>query len=80
LAIDACWQGQWATTSLNAANEVAVAAFLAGQLRFTDIYSVCAEVLAAISPTTLNSLAAIVSLDEETRRLAQQHVARYALC
>ena len=80
LAIDACWQGQWATTSLNAANEVAVAAFLAGQLRFTDIYSVCAEVLAAISPTTLNSLAAIMSLDEETRRVAQQHVARYALC
>lgn len=80
LAIDACWHGQWATTSLNAANEVAVTAFLAGKLKFTDIYSVCAEVLAAISPTTLNSLAAIVSLDEETRRLAQQHVARYAIC
>ena len=80
LAIDACWQGQWATTSLNAANEVAVAAFLAGQLKFTDIHSVCAEVLAAISPAALNSLAAIVSLDEETRRLAQQHVARYAIC
>lgn len=80
LAIEACWQGQWATTSLNAANEVAVAAFLAGKLRFTDIHSVCADVLAAISATTLNSLAAIVSLDEETRRLAQQHVARYALC
>ena len=80
LAIDACWQGQWATTSLNAANEVAVAAFLAGQIKFTDIHSVCAEVLAAISPTTLNSLAAIVSLDEETRRLAQQQVARYQLC
>ncbi len=80
LAIDACWQGQWATTSLNAANEVAVAAFLAGQIKFTDIHNVCAEVLAAISPTTLNSLAAIVSLDEETRRLAQQQVARYQLC
>lgn len=80
LAIDACWQGQWATTSLNAANEVAVAAFLAGRLKFTDIHSVCADVLAAISPTSLNSLAAIVSLDEETRRLAQQHVARYAIC
>jgi len=80
LAIDACWQGQWATTSLNAANEVAVTAFLAGRLKFTDIHSVCAEVLSAISPTTLNSLAAIVSLDEETRRLAQQHVARYAIC
>ncbi|CAI8153236.1 MAG: 1-deoxy-D-xylulose 5-phosphate reductoisomerase [Pseudidiomarina mangrovi] len=80
LAIDACWQGQWATTSLNAANEVAVAAFLAGQIKFTDIHSVCADVLAAISPTTLNSLAAIVSLDEETRRLAQQQVARYQLC
>ncbi len=80
LAIDACWQGQWATTGLNAANEVAVAAFLAGQIKFTDIHSVCAEVLTAISPTTLNSLAAIVSLDEETRRLAQQQVARYQLC
>ncbi|KJT39208.1 1-deoxy-D-xylulose 5-phosphate reductoisomerase, partial [Salmonella enterica subsp. enterica serovar Heidelberg str. RI-11-013374] len=30
-------QGQAATTALNAANEITVAAFLAQQIRFTDI-------------------------------------------
>ncbi|MBP6123433.1 MULTISPECIES: 1-deoxy-D-xylulose-5-phosphate reductoisomerase [Providencia] len=37
LAIDACHEGQAATTALNAANEITVAAFLEGKIRFTDI-------------------------------------------
>ncbi len=37
LAIDACHQGQAATTALNGANEMTVAAFLEGKIRFTDI-------------------------------------------
>ena len=37
LAMEAFEQGQAATTALNAANEITVAAFLAQQIRFTDI-------------------------------------------
>ena len=37
LGMDAARQGGYAPTCLNAANEIAVAAFLAGQIRFTDI-------------------------------------------
>ncbi|HGJ5880493.1 MAG TPA: 1-deoxy-D-xylulose-5-phosphate reductoisomerase, partial [Arsenophonus nasoniae] len=45
LAIDACHHGQAATTILNAANEVSVAAFLAGKLRFTDIAQVNLDIV-----------------------------------
>ncbi|CAL1329176.1 1-deoxy-D-xylulose-5-phosphate reductoisomerase [Candidatus Providencia siddallii] len=37
LAINACQQGQAATTILNAVNEITVASFLNGKIRFTDI-------------------------------------------
>ncbi len=40
LAIDACNQGQEATTILNAANEISVAAFLDNKIKFTDIAKV----------------------------------------
>ncbi len=45
LAIEAFAEGQAATTALNAANEVAVAAFLDGRLRFTDIARLNREVV-----------------------------------
>lgn len=45
LAITACEMGQGATTTVNAANEVAVGAFLNGQIGFTDIYSINAQTL-----------------------------------
>ncbi|MDG4813677.1 1-deoxy-D-xylulose-5-phosphate reductoisomerase, partial [Hydrogenovibrio sp. 3SP14C1] len=48
LAIDACYLGQHATTSLNAANEVAVEAFLRGQIRFTDIAVINEKVLSTV--------------------------------
>ena len=48
LAYDALRAGGTAPAMLNAANEVAVAAFLAGRIRFTDIAPACAEVLARV--------------------------------
>ena len=45
LAYSALQQGQGACLALNAANEVAVAAFLAGELRYTDIVPVVADSL-----------------------------------
>ncbi len=70
LAIDACWAGQGATTALNAANELAVAAFLDGQLGFMDIYRVNAEVLAQLASPATPDLDSILALDDEARRLA----------
>lgn len=45
LAMEAFEQGQAATTALNAANEITVAAFLAQQIRFTDIAALNLSVL-----------------------------------
>src|SRR5476649_96163 len=45
LAIEASNTGQAATTALNAANEISVAAFLNGEIRFTDIASINRQVM-----------------------------------
>ena len=76
LAIEACRAGQAATTALNAANEVAVAAFLAGQLNFVDIAAVNAEVLSLLASQQVDELASILALDEEARSNATQIVKR----
>ncbi|MEX1222085.1 MAG: 1-deoxy-D-xylulose-5-phosphate reductoisomerase [Idiomarina sp.] len=80
LAMDACWSGQWATTTLNAVNEIAVEAFLQEQIKFTDIARICAEVLAAVPPQQLNSIPQVLSLDAEARALATQQVRKQRAC
>ncbi|MDN7123557.1 1-deoxy-D-xylulose-5-phosphate reductoisomerase [Pseudidiomarina terrestris] len=84
LAMQACWQGQWATTTLNAANEVAVAAYLAGQIKFTGIASVCRAALEQIqqgnNAVALNSIAAILSLDEQARAIARERIKQVEAC
>ena len=76
LAIDACYEGQHATTSLNAANEIAVEAFLKGQIRFTDIAVINERVLAQAcgSNNQLHSydLESLLELDTMARKLANQ--------
>ncbi|GAB6264205.1 1-deoxy-D-xylulose-5-phosphate reductoisomerase [Photobacterium sp. R1] len=72
LAIDACYSGQAATTTLNAANEVAVAAFLAGSIRFTDIARVNQQVLERADFSEPRSLDCVLALDATARQLAQQ--------
>jgi 1-deoxy-D-xylulose-5-phosphate reductoisomerase len=71
LAIEACKTGQAATTAVNAANEIAVAAFLNKQIGFTDIYKVNAEVLNQISIGTLSSIDDVLAQDFEARNLAK---------
>ncbi len=68
------------TAVLNAANEVAVAAFLAGTIRFDQIHSVNAHTLdrAAIGPDAADSLASLLALDAEARSVAGQHVKAFA--
>ncbi|SFR41277.1 1-deoxy-D-xylulose 5-phosphate reductoisomerase [Pseudidiomarina maritima] len=74
LAIDACWEGQWATTSLNAANEIAVAAFLQERIPFTAIAKICDSVLQQLNATELTTVEALVDLDTEARAIARQQV------
>ncbi|MDU4092828.1 MAG: 1-deoxy-D-xylulose-5-phosphate reductoisomerase [Pantoea sp.] len=78
LAMDACEQGQAATTALNAANEIAVAAFLQGQIRFTDIAALNAEVLASLHYGEPQSVEAVLAIDSESRRAAQALLPRFA--
>ncbi|CAM3999644.1 1-deoxy-D-xylulose-5-phosphate reductoisomerase [Bordetella muralis] len=70
LAFDALRSGQGACIALNAANEIAVEAFLAGRLRYTWIPRVIAAALEwqqRQSSVTLNNLADVLALDAETR-------------
>jgi len=55
---------------LNAANEAAVAAFLAGTIGFLDIAAVVEEVLAQYEPPPPETLADVVAIDAEARHKA----------
>ena len=66
------------TTVLNAANEVAVAAFLGGKLRFDRIHAVNLEALEAVVPTAQpGSVDDLMVLDQEARAAAVQTVERW---
>jgi 1-deoxy-D-xylulose-5-phosphate reductoisomerase len=58
----------------NAANEVAVAAFLDGKLPFLGIAEIVEEALAAADGSPAADLAALVEADAEGRRLAERGV------
>ena len=72
LAYDALRGPEGSTAVLNAANEVAVAAFLAGRLRFTDIHRINAGTVAALSPSPADaaSLDDLLALDARARSRA----------
>jgi 1-deoxy-D-xylulose-5-phosphate reductoisomerase len=61
---------------LNAANEVAVAAFLAGQIRFDQIHHVNRSSLDACNVTDIHGIDDLLALDQETRAVATAHVKR----
>ena len=56
---------------LNAANEVAVGAFLEGRVRYTQIAELIAEALERMPVHALDSIETCVSVDAETRRFVQ---------
>lgn len=77
LAREAGRQGGGAPIVLNAANEVAVASFLAGRLKFLGIARVVENTLASMSsslPVTLGSLEEIETIDAEARRQAETNI------
>jgi len=67
--------GGTAPAVLNAANEVAVEAFLSRRIRFTAIAAVIEDTLDAVAPAPASSLAAILEADETARRKALERIA-----
>jgi 1-deoxy-D-xylulose-5-phosphate reductoisomerase len=76
LAWAALAAGGTASAVLNAANEVAVAAFLDRQLRFGDIAAVIADVLAQPMPGDAASVEGVLEADAAARRSAAAAIAR----
>jgi 1-deoxy-D-xylulose-5-phosphate reductoisomerase len=70
LAYAALERGGTASAVLNAANEVAVEAFLAGRLPFTGIARVIAETLDVVAATDGTSLESVMLADAQSRRAA----------
>ncbi len=70
-AYEALKAGGIASIVLNAANEVAVAAFLAKKIRFTDIATVCRKLLEQFTEHAPSSLEEILSADAEARARAK---------
>ena len=66
------------TAVLNAANEVAVEAFLSHRLRFDCIHAVNMETLEAVSPSKPASLADLLAIDASARAAANAAALRFA--
>lgn len=79
LAMEAFEQGQAATTALNAANEIAVAAFLDGQIRFTDIAAVNLAVLEHLELSEPQSVEAVMEIDVRVREEAAVQAKHFVL-
>jgi 1-deoxy-D-xylulose-5-phosphate reductoisomerase len=66
------------TAVLNAANELAVAAFLERRIRFDQIHAVNLATLAAVAPSKPASLEDLLALDAQARGAASQAIGRLA--
>ena len=77
LAYAAGRMGETAPALLNAANEVAVQAFLDERIRWTDIAEILETVLGGHDSTEADSLEAVMEIDAKARAAAHQAVAGY---
>jgi len=78
LAYQAAETGGAACIALNAADEVAVNAFLEGTIPFTSIPRTIEQVLEATPPRYPETIKEVLQLDEEARRVAQRVVAGFS--
>lgn len=74
LAWDALRGPRGTTAVLNAANEIAVAAFLEGRIRFDQIHNVNQNCMAHMSPAAPHSLDDLLALDAQARAVAEDAV------
>jgi len=78
LAFRALAGGMAQTAALNAANEVAVEAFLDGRLPFDRIADIIEDTLDTAELTPPDSIDAVLAIDGQARRIAAHRLARYA--
>ncbi|HIF5510192.1 TPA: 1-deoxy-D-xylulose-5-phosphate reductoisomerase [Pasteurella multocida] len=71
LAIDAFSAGQYATTAMNAANEIAVASFLDNKIKFTDIARLNQLVVSKLQPQKIHCIEDVLEVDKKARELSQ---------
>ena len=76
LAIDACSLGQAACTALNAANEIAVEAFLNHQIKFTDIFRINELSVQQFVSQQVTTIDDVISLDANVRVYAKGQLAK----
>jgi 1-deoxy-D-xylulose-5-phosphate reductoisomerase len=76
LARQALREGGARPAVLNAANEVAVGAFLEGRVGFLDIASIAAETLQCYAPSAPGSIEEVLEIDREARGAAEAIVKR----
>ena len=74
LARTAIRAGGSAPVTLNAANEVAVAAFLDRRIGFLDIVAVVEDTLASVGTVATDNVAAVIMADGEARRRAEEMI------
>jgi len=74
LAYEAAEAGGAKTIALNAADEVAVAAFLNGAIRFTDIPAIIKMVVSETKIGELESISKVLAADADARRMAHEKV------
>jgi 1-deoxy-D-xylulose-5-phosphate reductoisomerase len=74
LARQALSAGGCAPAILNAANEVAVAAFLEGAIRFTEIPELITEALHRVPNRALDSIESCMEVDAQTRAMTRDRV------
>ena len=76
--LELCYQagrmGGTAPALLSGADEVAVAAFLRGEIGFLDIAALNGQVLEAGTPAPADSLEAVLEADGQGRRLAAEWI------
>jgi 1-deoxy-D-xylulose-5-phosphate reductoisomerase len=80
LSMQALQEGSHATICLNAANEVAVAAFLSGRINFTGIVPLVADTLEQVTSSRIATIEDVMALDalvriraEETLHTSRRH-------
>ena len=76
LAYEAAEAGGAKTVALNAADEVAVTAFLEGSIGFDEIPRIIEDAVSASNSGKLESIAKVLEADAEARRYAQERVLR----
>ncbi len=74
LAYEAAEAGGAKTVALNAADEIAVAAFLEGSIAFDEIPRIIEDTLSATNSGRLGSIQQVLQADAEARRYAQERV------